>query len=62
MDEINQWSSSDAVISVARYVRSTDFLEVYTGISSATDFVIRPGESYLVRTSEMVQYTPTCIQ
>jgi hypothetical protein len=62
MHEINQFAGSDAVISVARYVRSTDTLEVYTGFSSATDFAIRPGESYLVRTSETVEYTPPCIQ
>lgn len=46
------------VVSVSEYVKSDDAFAPYTGFSG-TNFALAPGESYLVKVSTDVAYTPS---
>ena len=58
-DEINAQAGGSAVISISRFVRTTDLLETYTGSSDATNFLVAPGRSYRIQVNQNVGYTPS---
>lgn len=64
-NEINAQGGGSAVVSIARFVRTTDALEVYTGgttfpvAGSNVNFGLIPGASYVVKVSSDVAYVPS---
>ena len=55
--ELRQEIGPDVVVQVARYLRTSDSWDSYTGTSGA-DFPLVRGEAYLVQVSQTVNYTP----
>ena len=57
-EEINLVVGSSAVVSISQFVRTSDSLNGYTGISPLDDFALVPGESYRVQVNTDVAFTP----
>mgnify|MGYP003574354675 FL=1 len=55
INDINAVAGSPVVASVARFVKSTDGLEAYTGFSGV-NFLLVQGEGYFVTVSQTVNY------
>jgi hypothetical protein len=58
IDEINLAAGSDVVVSISRYLRTTDKLDSYDG-STGTNFPLAPGESYLVKVNASISLIPS---
>jgi len=58
-DEINAQAGGSAVVSISKFVRGTDLLQVYTGGSAATNFPLAPGQSYRIQVNQNVSYIPS---
>jgi GTP:adenosylcobinamide-phosphate guanylyltransferase len=58
IDEINLAAGADVVVSISRYLRTTDKLDAYTG-SSGTNFALAPGESYTVKVNSSISFIPS---
>jgi hypothetical protein len=56
--DVNASAGSPVVTQVARFVKSTDSTEFYTG-SIGTNFSLTPGEFYYVKVSADVTYAPS---
>ena len=56
--EINLVAGSNAVVSISKFVRTSDSLDGYTGISPLDDFALVPGESYRVQVNTDVAFIP----
>lgn len=54
--DINATAGSEAILSISKFVRSSDSLLTYTGSTSATDFAVAPGEGYRVQVASNVNY------
>jgi len=64
-NEINAQGNGNAVVSIARLLRTTDALEVYTGGTtfpvpgSNVSFALTPGSSYVIKVQSDVAYVPS---
>jgi hypothetical protein len=58
-DDINAQAGGDAVVSISKFLRTSDALLAYTGSSFATDFQLEPGKSYRIQVSQNVSYIPS---
>jgi hypothetical protein len=56
IDDINAVAGSSVVTSVSRFVKSTDGIQTYHGMTGGVDFDIVPGEGYIVQVNSDVNY------
>ncbi len=54
--DINATAGADVVLSISRFVKSTDLLASYLGASLANDFALSAGEGYRVQVASDVNY------
>ena len=57
-EELNLVAGSSAVVSISKFLRTSDSLKGYTGISPLDDFPLVPGESYRIQVNTDVNFMP----